>query len=84
MHFSLYSLFGTDREKALAVAERMSHLIDLVAKCPAGPGANAMEALVLTQRSFRASRSFHRTLRIWWSKVRGRGPRHQHKAVLKS
>ena len=45
MHHSLYTFFQTDREKAITIAGRMSHLVQLLAKCPAEPtGASAIDA----------------------------------------
>jgi hypothetical protein len=45
VHYSLYTFFRTDREKAITVAGRMSHLVQFLAKCPAEPtGASALDA----------------------------------------
>jgi hypothetical protein len=45
MHYSLYGFFTSDREKAITIAGRMSHLIPMLAKCPPEPiGANAADA----------------------------------------
>jgi len=47
MHFCVYNFFRTESAKAIAVAGRISHLIHLIAACPAEPtGESSMDAFV--------------------------------------